>query len=348
MGIPTLELADLLALRDGEDAVPGADIALRNNSAAQFTLLEHRLLALAFTMPSPGAPQSAPLPLPTDPAVLEGYVMGTLPNHRLAAYEDTVRGNPQRFAELIDFKNDFFGRSKSVPSQTLREPPTPDRETLGVLALRSIEGQIFLTWRPEKVVTEFVALLRAADYEVSYGDSSKALQSLLNVEAELRDLQNELNDRIEVMREQILMTMKRRELPPLVKLRDAMGELVERQELVSKRLRDLRGFVAEILARRTKERLDEEEGGPWSRGYEIDARFARLDFSVDRDGSLYLRIADSAPEAEFTWIRPGVTFALLEPKRGTRHVLGRIDRNEVLLLISASGGRSQVVRVRQD
>jgi hypothetical protein len=345
MGIPILKLADLLALRDGEDAAPGADIALRNNPAAQFTLLEHRLLALAFTMPSPGLPRSAPLPLPTDPAVLEGYVTGTLPDHRLAAYEDTVRGNPQRFAELIDFKNDFFGRSKSVPSQTLREPPTPDRETLGVLALRSIEEQIFLAWRPEEALTKFTSFLRAADYDVSYGASSKVLQSLLKVEAELRDLQNELNHRIEVMRKQILMTMEKRELPPLVELRDAMGELVEQQELVTRRLRDLRGFVAEILARRTEERLEEEEGGPWSRGYEIDTRLARLDFSLDRDGSLYLRIADSAPEAEFTWIRPGVTFAMLEPKRSTRHVLGRIDQAEALLLISAPGERSQVVRV---
>jgi hypothetical protein len=348
MGIPTLKLSDLLALRDGEDAVPGADIALRDNPAAQFTLLEHRLLALAFTMPSPNIPQSTPLPLPTEPAVLEGYVMGTLPNHRLAAYEDTVRGNAQRFAELIDFKNDFFGRSKSEPWQIPREPPTPDREILGVLALRSIEGQTFLTWRPGEALMEFNDFLFAAESDVIYRDSSETLQSFLKVEATLRDVQSETSYRFEDLRAQILMAMKKRELPPLIELRDAMGELVEQQELVSKKLRDLRERVAEILARRTKERLDEEEGGPWSRGYEIDARLARLDFSVDRDGSLYLRIADSAPEAEFTWIRPGVTFALLEPKRSTRHILGRIDRDEALLLISASGERSQVVRVRQD
>ncbi len=348
MGIPTLKLSDLLALRDGEDAVPGADIALRDNPAAQFTLLEHRLLALAFTMPSSNIPQSVPLPLPTEPAVLEGYVMGTLPNHRLVAYEDTVRGNPQRFAELIDFKNDFFGRSRSEPSQIPREPPAPDRETLGVLALRPIEGQVFLTWRPGEALMEFNDFLFAAESDVIYRDSSETLQSLLEIEAKLRDVQSETSYRFENMRTQILMAMKKRKLSPLIELRDAMGELVEQQELVSKKLRDLRERVAEILARRTKERLDEEEGGPWSRGYEIETRLARLDFMIDGHGLLQLRIAAAKAQAEFTWIRPGVSFESLQPERGARQPLGRIDRDEALLLISASGERSQVVRVRQD
>ena len=61
-----------------------------------------------------------------------------------------------------------------------------------------------------------------------------------------------------------------------------------------------------------------------------------------------LRIAAAKAQAEFTWIRPGVSFESLQPERGARQPLGRIDRDESLLLISASGERSQVVRVRQD
>jgi hypothetical protein len=106
--------------------------------------------------------------------------------------------------------------------------------------------------------------------------------------------------------------------------------------------------VAEALSRRTVERLEEEEGGPWSRGYEIETRLARLDFMIDGHGLLQLRIAAANAQAEFTWIRPGVSFESLQPERGARQSLGRIDRDEALLLISASGERSQVVRVRQD
>jgi hypothetical protein len=350
MGIPTLELADLLALRDGEETRMGVEIALNADWAARRRLLEHRLLALAlaFTMPRPSEEIQRPRALPTDPSILERYVMGTLSAGALAAYEASVQGNPARFADLIDFKNAFFGRSKFVSSHRVPEPPRPDRDELGVLALRAIDGQTFLTWRPASESGLHVEFLRAADTVTPYQGSSEALESLLAVEARLRDLQYELNYRLEILRAQILMAMQARDLPPLLKLRDAMGEAIQEQDRLTQRLRKLREQVAEALSRRTVERLEEEEGGPWSRGYEIETRLARLDFMIDGHGLLQLRIAAAKAQAEFTWIRPGVSFESLQPERGARQPLGRIDRDEALLLISASGERSQVVRVRQD
>ena len=59
MGTPKLTLADLLALRDREAPPAGVELALAADATAQLALLEHRLLALAFTMPPP-APRRAP------------------------------------------------------------------------------------------------------------------------------------------------------------------------------------------------------------------------------------------------------------------------------------------------
>ena len=76
MGTPKLTLADLLALRDREAPPAGVELALAADATAQLALLEHRLLALAFTMPPSGTPPESPPPPPADLAILEGYVMG--------------------------------------------------------------------------------------------------------------------------------------------------------------------------------------------------------------------------------------------------------------------------------
>ena len=347
MGTPKLTLADLLALRDREAPPAGVELALAADATAQLALLEHRLLALAFTMPPPGTPPESPPPQPTDLAILEGYVMGTLAGDKLTAYEDSVRGNPERFAELVDFKNVFFGRSQSAPSPTLREPPAPDREELGVLAVRSIAGQRFLSWRPQDGSSGQVLFLRAAEEVTEYPSSSDTLQSLLEIEGLMRDTQREVNQRIDEIRSKTQMMLKTRALLPLSELRDALSALVSEQDRLADRLRELRERVADALASRTKERLDQEDGGPWSRSHEIETPFARLEFTLYISGSLHLRIAGSAPDTEFTWIRPGVTFAALAADERTRHALGHVRNDEALLLISPAGERSQVVRVRR-
>jgi hypothetical protein len=384
MGIPTLTLAHLLAYRDGEDLIGGFQLGLRHDPGAQLRLLEHRLLALAFTMPwppelppsvsqrsayverpkrwlsldrfrlfppvLPSGMKSAPPPRArtegTDSALLERYVTGALSGRELEAYENSVRGNPHRLAELIDFKNDFFGRARRALKRKIPEAPRPDREELGVLALRRIEGQIFLTWRASSEREDGLALLAAAETIAPFKRSSTALDALYGVDERLRALQDEVNDRIERLRAQLFMTLKGQELPPLLELLEAMGELAREQELLAQRMHELRDAIADTVARRTQERLDEEDGGPWSRGYAFDTRLARLAFTLDQRGMLSVRVIDAAPELELTWIRPGVTFEALEAQRGAHHALGRVDHEtESLLLLSARGERSAVVRV---
>jgi len=346
MGIPTLTLADLLALRDGEELIPGFEMALRGDPSAPFTLLEHRLLALALTMSSGGAARAASLPLATDPATLEGYVTGTLAGNRLAAYEKSVRGNPERFAELIDFKNDFFGRSKRESIRPIREPRI-EREELGVLMLRSIGSQTFVSWHPRTPTEDQNYLYAAAEYSKPYRRTEDDTQQLLAIEKELRDAQSEFNERIETLRRDILMATKTQDLEVLVRLRNNMAALVSDEGRIQRQLRRLRVRVSETLARRFEDRLADENGGPWARLQKIESTLAQFDFAVDSKGSLRLAITGAAPSAEFTWIRPGVSFMALDPDIGTRHDLGRIDQAEALLLISAPGERSQVVRVRR-
>ena len=250
-----------------------------------------------------------------------------------------------RFGRISKTENDFFGRSKRESTRPIREPVI-DREELGLLILRSIGGEIFVSWHPETQSTGRAFLFRAAESSVPYRRTDDT-QQLLAIEAEPRAAQSEFNERIETLRQQILMAIKTQDLEVLVQLHNAMAALVSDEARLQRQLRRLRSAVSETLSRRFEERLADEDDGPWARAYKLETTRARLHFAIDSKGSLRLEITGATPSAEFTWIRPGESFMALDPGIGTRHDLGYIDEGEALLLISAPGERPQVVRVRR-
>ena len=100
MGLPSVDAAELVALRDGEPVEVGVTYAHEANVEVRRALLEARLFALALSLPKT-MPQAPAQPLDADLAL--DYLSGALSHSAARAFEATVRGDPRRFAALIEF-----------------------------------------------------------------------------------------------------------------------------------------------------------------------------------------------------------------------------------------------------
>jgi hypothetical protein len=395
MATPKLKSGDLIALRDGEATRAGVEIALGRNTQAQRELLEARLLALAFTMPgrstvivsvsalrsvsfdslaATGA-DTAPdtVDSPPDPETLEAYVTGALTGERLAAFEGSVRSDPNAFAALVAFKDAYFGLGrKRAPTWS---PPPSARQELGTLTVQSYGRRMELHWDgDERGFPRFdrpllAASMRVHELRLRRDDSDRnrfkrrdmqrrQLEELLENFEQALSLNESLERELRALRTDMLMAVKTGSPELLARLRAAVRELADRAEYTQSMLRKMERQIDETA--QTLELKSESEpmmsvaaqfdSSPGADEIEIPTAAADLWFSADprREGGLALRIQPTSREAaEFTWIRPGVDFELLAPVPGRALPLGVID-GEAMLLISRPGAQSQVIRVRAE
>jgi hypothetical protein len=379
MAAPKLKPGDLIALRDGEATRAGVEIALGRNTQAQRELLEARLLALAFTMTGKATANQAP----SDPETLEAYVTGALTGQRLAAFEDSVRGDPRAFAALVAFKDAYFGLGRQrAPAWS---PPPSRREELGVLMVRPYGGRVALWWysaglnfprvnRRPAIAAEVIDLRPPDDFD---RDRSKrremrrreveALLRMFEESASLNEwLSQGFSQEFNQLRSDLFMATKTGDPEVLRRLQSALRRLADRAEYTQSMFRKMEKRIDEtlrsselesdsetmaFLAAEPDAEPDRDAGrNAGADEVEIPTAAADLWFGADprRKGGIRLRIQPTSREAaEFTWIRPGVDFELLAPAPGRALPLGVID-GEAMLLISRPGAPSQVIRVRAE
>jgi hypothetical protein len=308
---------------------------------------------------------------PPDPETLEAYVTGALTGERLAAFEGSVRSDPNAFAALVAFKDAYFGLGrKRAPTWS---PPPSARQELGTLTVRSYGGRMELRWDSEEPIRTRAALRMAMSAEIidfrrpSESDRLRAkrreiqgreLQELLQfIEDAIRDNQSISRD-LDRLRSDFIMAAKSEDPDTPARLRRSIGELLEQMDIsrsmlgsVSLMLRGVDDRLEAAAATLRDAEPDRDAGrNAGADEVEIPTAAAHLWFGADprREGGLALRIQPISREAaEFTWIRPGVDFELLAPAPGRGVPLGVID-GEAMLLITRPGARSQVIRVRAE
>lgn len=338
MVAPKIRAEDLIALRDGGEVAVGLEIALRADLAAQFALLESRLLALAMSMPrevdAASTAVASPMSHLFDPETLAAYVRGELLDDDLARFESAVRGNPARFAELVAFKNVYFGRTRIKRNSPVRPAPLLQRVELGVLTLREIDGAIELAW-------DGPGLMEMGD---SFGLRAAAQRNSLRLSSpmqdeELAELNREMQSILQQVRELMFFVRKSNRPEGLEQARS----LLETLDKITARQRDvLRGMLSDI-----KELFDDTQ-----RSVDTEVRVEvsghQLQFSVSdlRSASLELQITPLDIPADFTWVRPGIDFTSLRADGRTVHPLSEV-RREALLLIDRSGRPTSVIRVQR-
>ena len=358
MGIPKVEAEDLVALRDGESTDVGVDYAHETNFAIRRELLEARLLALALSMPKalPAAPSE-----PLDPELAGAYVTGTLRVEAARAFEATVRRDPRRFAALIEIKDAFFGRARPTARRSNLFFPEPEHSALGVLSVQVVGHTTLLSWDDGVVRTNFLAVAsrRAslrfdADPELSF---LRRMVDPFDEQAELLDRmvrqQTDLGIRLRELQGELMMARKSNRLAQLERVRTEIADLEQLSKLLINEFERMKESLDDMLKtlatqRLAAERADAEE---WTREAIVEVFDSRLVFQAsDTPGAIKLRLtAPREPKYEFTWVRPGKTFRMLEPSRTRLHTLGVID-DECLLLVDAIGWNSQptyVLRVRR-
>jgi hypothetical protein len=350
MGMPKITAADLIALRDGGELAVGIEMAVGKDIAAQLALLESRLLALALSMPRglSAADDAAPMKAFFDADTLGAYVRGELNDEALTRFEAAVRGHPSRFAELVAFKNAYFGRSRSTATSSRIAPPI-ERDEIGVLTLHSVGGLTFLSWEgPGLIEPPRAFALRTptfkpnAVYDIfEQGNFGKPLD-----DRELREFHEEMGTLLQEVRAQLLFAQKSNrpeELEKLVTILDIFQQMSARQQ---DNLRALREQLAELLDSRLEAAAYLKK--PASLEAEVKLAIAghRLHFASlgEQPGALTLRITPANAEAEFTWVRPGVDFTNLQTTSLGVHRLTPV-RDEAQLLIDAPNEPTRVVRV---
>ena len=359
MGIPKITAGDLIALRDGGDAAVGIEIALRNNPAAQRELLESRLLALALSMPrgldtTPTAVAAAEA-RHFDPETLAAYVGGELLDDDLARFETAVRGNPARFAELVAFKNAYFGRTRAASTPAPRATPPIERIEIGVLTLHSAGDRTFLSWdgpgQLERGVFEppraFALRTPRFKSDMLYDAFEPGGDERPLDDRELNDFQQEMMAILQEVRERLRYAQKSNDPEALYKA----GALLRMVEQMSERQRD--------NARQLRQKIEQQarvsaalaaylkNGGSTLTEVSLAIGGHQLRFaSVEgTPGTLTLRIVPGTHESEFTWVRPGLDFTLLPQSERMFHELSPV-RGEAQLIIDRKGIPTTVVRVR--
>lgn len=335
MVAPKITAADLITLRDSGDAAVGLEMAVRGDPIAQLALLESRLLALALSMPRGLDAKDLTVLAADEPFfdsdTLSAYLRGELVDESLARFEADVRGHPARFAELVAFKNAYFGRKSVTAASSSRMAPRLERMELGVLTMRPFGNQAALEWNGRRDV--FRPIKDSA--LVSPFQSSEGLM----LERELNDLREQMAEIERTIESRMLMARKLEdmeslaEIAPMLALLEQMStrqrELVGRwRDHVEETLSQYRRLAAQITVDLVVE------------GHHL--RFSSRDQSV---GALTLYIHASSEACEFTWVRPGIDFKLLTQDKRGMHRLGPI-RDEAQLLIDAPGKATQIIRVR--
>jgi len=349
MGMPKITAGDLIALRDGGDAAVGIEIALRNNPAARRELLESRLLALALSMPrgldtTPTAVAAAEA-RHFDPETLAAYVGGELVDDDLVRFETAVRGNPARFAELVAFKNAYFGRTRAAATPAPRAMPPIERIEIGVLTLHYAGDRTFLSWdgpgQLERGVFEpsSAFALRTPRFE------SDILYDALD-DRELNDFQQEMMAILQEVRARLRYAQKSNDAEAL----ERAAVLLRMVEQMSERQRD--------NARQLRQKIEQQarasaalaaylkKGGPTLTEVSLAIGGHQLRFAsvAGTPGTLTLRIVPGIHDSEFTWVRPGLDFTLLPQSERMFYELSPV-RGEAQLLIDTPTEPTRVVRV---
>ena len=332
MGRPQITPADLIAVRDGGEVDIGIDLALRDDAAAQLALLESRLLALALSMPRggdlSGVDDAALQPPEFDLDTLGAYLRGELSDERLAAFEAAVRGHPARFAELVRFKNAYFGRHRGSATYSPRAAPAIDRIEVGRLTLRVRAGRTTLSWEgpmPARSAFRFESVLYDAPPPVDAEQIAELQQKMTEM---LREISTRLRFADKTQRPEELADVR---------------ALLENLEQISNRhrsaVRSLRKQVGDSLG--FGDDVDDTEVHVAIAGHKL-----RFWTTPGLTGGLTLRISPERGDTEFTWVRPGLDFTPLAATERSVHRLSPV-REEALLLIDVPNEPTRVVRVWQ-
>ncbi len=367
---PKITDADIIAVRDGHES--GADLGsvLRADPTAQLALLEARLLALALTLPpASAAPQSNGPRLtaerPTrrlDPETLSAYLRGELADEPLARLEESVRGDPDRFAELIAFKDAFFGRRRPGAITADPRPPKLQRREIAVLTLHTVGSRVRLRWEGTgaRFQRSGVAFLRSKDFvRPSFKVPPPDLFDTGRVD-EMEYLQRRLADLLRDIQTTMLFLSKSNDPSNLDLLRRQMDELNSLSQMQQEQLLALQRTVDRTV--RALAAID-----PKTDDNDFDTDFPR---AVLVAGYSLRFLAPAGPESlqlevepvdaddeepllnpQFTWVRPGLDFRALPERMPLRERLQGL-REEALLLIDGDpiGGEyppTRVIRVRR-
>lgn len=350
MGMPKITAGDLIALRDGGDAAVGIEIALQNNPAARRELLESRLLALALSMPrgldtTPTAVAAAEL-RHFDPETLAAYVGGELLDDDLARFETAVRGDPARFAELVAFKNAYFGRGRASSTPAPRATPPIERIEIGVLTLHTAGDRTFLSWDgPGQLEPGVFEPTRAFALRTPRFESDRLYDAL--DDRELNDFQQEMMVILQEVRERLLYARKSNDPEAL----ERAGALLRIVEQMSERQRDNARKLRQQIEQRAKSSTALaaylKNGGSTLTQVSLAIgghrlRFASVEGTPD---TLTLQIVPATLDSEFTWVRPGRDFTLLPQSERMFHTLSPV-RGEGLLMIDQNGAPTNIIRIR--
>ena len=350
MGLPSVDAAELVALRDGEPVEVGVTYAHEANVEVRRALLEARLFALALSLPKT-MPQAPAQPLDADLAL--DYLTGALSHSAARAFEATVRGDPRSFAALIEFKDAVFGRATTQVSTVDVPLPPMQRIELGVLSVQVVGRTTLLQWsdgtlRDADVVSQSFALTSefVPAFLRRYRDPLDELAGFLE---KISGQQRELMHRIEELRARMLMARKSGSLKEFELLQMEVAQLQELSQLLSSDLRDFREAIGTNLQRMAAELLDSND---WERETRVDVDDSHLRFRVDPDvpGAVYVRfVSPDENRSECTWVRPDKDFRVLDPTRGRHHALGVIESESFLLIDSVSRGDqpTYVLRIRR-
>lgn len=366
---PKITDADIIAVRDGHES--GADLGsvLRADPAAQLALLEARLLALALTLPpasaaSPSIGSRSTAEMRTrrlDPETLSAYLRGDLADEPLARLEESVRGNPDRFAELIAFKDAFFGRRR--PGEVTAEPPAPKlkRREIAVLTLHTVGSRVRLRWEGTGVRFQRsgVALLQQKDFaRPSFKVSPPDLFDTGRVD-EMEYFQRRLADLLRDIQTTMLFLSKSNDPSNLDRLRRQMDELNSLSQLQQEQLLAIQRTVD--LTVRALAAIDPKADDDFDADFPravLVAGYSLRFLAPEGPESLRLEVDpahafDEEPllNPQFTWVRPGLDFRALPERMPLRERLPGL-REEALLLIDGDpiGGEyppTRVIRVRR-
>jgi hypothetical protein len=300
-------------------------------------LLEARLFALALSLPTT-LPKGPGLPLDASSAL--DYLTGALPHAAARDFEATVRGDPRRFAALVEFKDAVFGRA-TLPTSTVEVSlPPMQRIELGVLSVQVVGRTTLLRWDDGTLRDEYIVTNSDASTTEFVPQFLRLHRDPFDPLAEFPEMlanqQRELMHRIEELRTLLLMARKSGSLEGLERVRIEVTRLQGLSQRLASDLREFQDKLDSNLQRLASARLDSND---WDRGTRVDVDDSHLRFRVDPEvpGAVYVRfVSPDENRSECTWVRPGKDFRVLDPSRGRHHALGVIESESLLLIDSLS------------